>query len=186
MIVAIKYIQTRCIINMKTCAFTGHRPQNLPFGFEEKDRRCRALKKLLRREIIRQIKENGVTHFITGMALGTDMYAAEIVLMLKSRYRNITLECAIPCQSQADKWSPEQQARYRDIVSRCDKQTLIQRMYTADCMHRRNRYMVDQADVLIAVWDGGSGGTGMTVQYAQGQGKPVTVIHPISLMAVNA
>lgn len=30
---------------MKTCAFTGHRPQNLPFGFNEEDERCVDLKK---------------------------------------------------------------------------------------------------------------------------------------------
>ena len=25
------------------CAFTGHRPQNLPFGFDESDEKCVAL-----------------------------------------------------------------------------------------------------------------------------------------------
>ena len=66
----------------KKCAFTGHRPQSLPFGFNEADERCIALKQKLRDEIIRQIEENGVTHFITGMAIGVDMFAAEIVLGL--------------------------------------------------------------------------------------------------------
>lgn len=28
----------------RTCAFTGHRPQNLPFRFNESDKRCIALK----------------------------------------------------------------------------------------------------------------------------------------------
>lgn len=89
----------------KKCAFTGHRPQSLPFGFNEADERCIALKQKLRDEIIRQIEENGVTHFITGMAIGVDMFAAEIVLGLKSAYNGITLECAIPCETQAEKWS---------------------------------------------------------------------------------
>ena len=74
----------------KKCAFTGHRPQSLPFGFNEADERCIALKQKLRDEIIRQIEENGVTHFITGMAIGVDMFAAEIVLGLKSAYNGIT------------------------------------------------------------------------------------------------
>jgi nucleoside 2-deoxyribosyltransferase len=38
--------------------------------------------------------------------------------------------------------------------------------------------MVDHADFIIAVWDGRSSGTGKTVQYAQRQGKPVTIINP--------
>ena len=43
----------------KKCAFTGHRPQSLPFGFNEADERCITLKQKLRDEIIRQIEENG-------------------------------------------------------------------------------------------------------------------------------
>ena len=53
----------------KTCAFTGHRPQKLPFGFNEADERCTALKKLLRTKIIEYIETEHVTHFISGMAL---------------------------------------------------------------------------------------------------------------------
>ena len=63
---------------MKTCAFTGHRPKGL--GYPELDERCAALKEKLRALIIRMIEEEGVTHFISGMAQGVDMYAAEIVL----------------------------------------------------------------------------------------------------------
>ena len=71
---------------MKTvsCAFTGHRPQSLPFGFNETDSRCIALKMALHDQIINLIETNGVTHFISGMAIGVDMFAAEIVLDLKS------------------------------------------------------------------------------------------------------
>ena len=53
-------------MNTKTCAFTGHRPQSLPFGFNESDERCVALKQKLRNEIIRLIEENGVTHVYFG------------------------------------------------------------------------------------------------------------------------
>lgn len=139
---------------MKTCAFTGHRPQNLPFGFNEEDERCIDLKKTLREQIINLIENEGVTHFISGMAIGVDMYAAEIVLGLKASYPGITLESAIPCESQAAKWSEALRDRYFDIASKCDKETLIQTHYSPDCMDKRNRYMVDHADVLIAVWDG--------------------------------
>lgn len=101
---------------------------------------------------------------VTVTICSIDMYAAEIVLGLKSRYKGIILEIAIPCESQAEKWTEEQRDRYFDIASKCDKETLIQHHYTADCMHKRNRYMVDQADFIIAVWDGRPSGTGKTVQ----------------------
>lgn len=166
---------------MKTCAFTGHRPQNLPFGFNEEDERCIDLKKTLREQIINLIENEGVTHFISGMAIGVDMYAAEIVLGLKASYPGITLESAIPCESQAAKWSEALRDRYFDIASKCDKETLIQAHYSPDCMGKRNRYMVDHADVLIAVWDGSPSGTGKTVRYAHQQGKSVITINPRTL-----
>lgn len=109
------------------------------------------------------------------------MYAAEIVLDLKAKYPQITLEAAVPCESQADKWPVKLQRRYHAILSRCDTKTLIQSQYTNDCMQKRNRYMVDKADMVIAVWNGSPSGTGKTVAYAKEQGKPVLMIDPESL-----
>lgn len=166
------------------CTFTGHRPQHLPFGFLEYDPRCIALKKVLRSEITRLI-EQGVTHFISGMAIGVDMYAAEIVIGLKNVYSNITLEGVLPCKSQAQKWSKSLQQRHAEILFQCDKHTCLQESYTPDCMQKRNQYIVNQADVILAVWDGRGGGTANTVKYALSQNKPVRVIHPQTLLVEN-
>lgn len=167
---------------MKTCAFTGHRPQHLPFGMNENDERCVKLKEELKEQIINLIEAENVTHFITGMALGVDLYAAEIVLDLKPRYPSITLESAIPCETQAVKWSMAQRERYYDIAAQCDKETMLQSHYSPDCMDKRNRYMVDHADFIIAVWDGRPSGTGKTVTYARGRnGKSIIVIDPVTL-----
>ena len=167
---------------MKTCAFTGHRPQHLPFGMNKNDERCVKLKEELKEQIINLIETEGVTHFITGMALGVDLYAAEIVLDLKACYPNITLESAIPCETQAVKWSMTQRERYYDIAAQCDKETMLQSHYSPDCMDKRNRYMVDHADFIIAVWDGRHSGTGKTVTYARGRnGKAIIVIDPVTL-----
>ena len=49
-------------------------------------------------------------------------------------------------------------------------------------LRKRNRYMVDHADFIIAVWDGRSSGTGKTVTYARGRnGKAIIVIDPVTL-----
>ena len=108
--------------DVKTCAFTGHRPQSLPFGFNETDERCFALKARIRDEVRKLIEEEGVTHFISGMALGVDMYSAEIVLDLKKEYPQITLECAIPCENQSEKWREADRDRYFGLVEKCDKE----------------------------------------------------------------
>lgn len=71
----------------KTCCFTGHRPQRLPFNFDEQHPVCVRLKELLRQELVRLITEEKVTGFITGMALGIDQICAELVLELKEIYR---------------------------------------------------------------------------------------------------
>lgn len=41
---------------------------------------------------------------------------------------------------------------------------------------KRNEIMVQQADSVLAVWDGKSRGTKYTIEYAKKQGKPVQVI----------
>ena len=58
---------------MKNCCFTGHRPKSLPFGYNESEPECRRMKDRLRETVEKLITEEGVTHFISGMAMGVDM-----------------------------------------------------------------------------------------------------------------
>lgn len=64
-------------LSKSTCCFTGHRPQKLPWGFNEDEERCIEMKRKLKQEIINSIK-NGYINFITGMILGFDMICAEM------------------------------------------------------------------------------------------------------------
>lgn len=86
----LSFTRKRHVAGLK-CAFTGHRPQNLPFRFNETDERCLRLKAELRKLIVQMIEQKNVTHFISGMALGIDTYAAEIVLDLKSQFHSSPL-----------------------------------------------------------------------------------------------
>jgi hypothetical protein len=88
------------------------------------------------------------------MAIGVDMYTAEIVPDLKATYPDITLECAFPCETQAVKWPKPLRDRYYNIAAKCDKETRLQTHCTPDCMLKRNQYMVNQANIILAVWDG--------------------------------
>ena len=94
-------------------AFTGYRPQKMPFGFDETDPRCVDFKKRLR-DTIESFIWLGYRHFISGGALGMDMYAAETVLELKKEYPEILLEMVSPFDAQAAKWAPEYQRRHDD------------------------------------------------------------------------
>ena len=85
--------------------FTGHRPKGLSFGYNERDSRCKKLKKALKKLILNKIQEENTTAFLSGMALGTDIFAAEIVLKLKEKFRDITLTAILPCRTQAARWN---------------------------------------------------------------------------------
>lgn len=164
---------------MKTCCFTGHRPQKLGYG--ENSIQCDELKGRLEELIKNLIEKESVTHFISGVALGVDTYAANIVLNLKAQYPGITLECAIPCETQAVKWNERDRDIYYDLLAKCDKETLLQQNYTSDCMQKRNEYMVDNSDYVIAVWNGKPSGTENTVKYANKKNKVVLLVDPQTL-----
>ena len=93
-------------------AFTGYRPQKMPFGFDESDPRCVDFKKRLH-DTIESLIWQGYQHFISGGAMGMDMFAAETVLELKKEYPEILLEMVSPFDEQAAKWAPEYQKRHR-------------------------------------------------------------------------
>lgn len=158
-----------------TCCFTGHRPDKLPWGLDENSAECRKL----RIEIAIQLEalhSAGIAHFISGMALGCDLLFAEAVLAMREEYDDVTLEAAVPCDSQANSWPEEQKERYNAILSSCDTVTFVQHQYTPGCMLRRNRYMVDSSSVLLACFNGSSGGTMNTLLYARRQGVKTIII----------
>ena len=159
-----------------TCCFTGHRPDRLPWGTDEEDPRCLALKARLA-DALEEEYHAGTRHFICGMARGADLYFAEAVLELRARLPGVTLECARPCESQAHSWPREEQDRYQSILDRCDFETLVQHRYDRGCMARRNRYMVDHAARLIGAYDGvPKGGTDQTVLYALRKGLHLNLL----------
>ena len=157
--------------------FTGHRYHKLGASAKDPQRLIKAIYD----ECERMITEDGAVHFISGMAQGTDIFASLAVLELKEKYPFITLECALPCETQAEKWSDRMRDIYFSVIEHCDKETMVGRHYTHGCMQKRNMYMGDRADRVIAVWDGSGSGTGNTVKYALSSGKPVYRIDPDTL-----
>ena len=93
-------------------------------------------------------------------------------------YKNITLEGAIPCRNQDERWNDESKKRYAKIKKECDFLTYISDEYTPTCMNDRNKYMVDHSAVVIAVWNGKPSGTGNTVRFAKDRGCKVKILNP--------
>lgn len=154
------------------CAFTGHRPEKLPWGTDETDPRCLALKRKLLQTVLAQAA-GGAEAFLCGMARGCDLYFAQAVLTAKQTYPGITLEAWLPCPSQADRWPEKEKWLYQQLLGQCDQVLVLEPEYTDGCMLRRNRAMVERCDRLISVWDGSEGGTAATVRYARRSGRSV-------------
>ena len=161
-----------------TCAFTGHRPEKLPWRRGETDEGCKRLKRALYNQIVRYANA-GVTDYLSGMAEGVDTWAVQSVLLLRRQSSSIRLHCILPCTARADLWSVSAQERYRSILEQADSIVYVRRNYTGDCMLARNRFLVEHAALLLAVYNGEArGGTAATVRYARKLGREIWVLDP--------
>lgn len=165
---------------MKRCCFTGHRPKRFPWGDNESDSRCIVLKALLKDEIRRAISL-GCFSFISGGALGVDIWAAEIVLEEKESNPIVTLELAIPFREHNRAISLNDVARLERIHTQADLLTIVTHGVShIQAFQLRDRYMVDKSDMLIAVYDDRSdikGGTYRTLEYAKSKGLVIVQIN---------
>ena len=126
--------------NKSVCFFTGHR--KLPAD------KIEHIITRLDSEIDRLIKL-GVTDFISGGALGFDQIAASLIVAKKEMGHNIRLIFALPCKNQDKDWTAEQKQLYRSLLSEADEVRYISEEYTADCMKKRNYYMVDNSAYCV-------------------------------------
>jgi uncharacterized phage-like protein YoqJ len=159
----------------ETCCFTGHRPSKLPWGENETDRRCLALKQRLAKAL-EDAYGKGMRHFICGMALGADFYFCEAAIALREQYSGVTVEAALPCEEQAAGWKERDRRRYFSLIEQCDYETMVQRLYDRQCMLRRDRYMVDRSAMIIGVYGGFLGGTMYTLSYAMKKGLETVLL----------
>jgi len=162
----------------KACAFTGYRPSKLPWGYDEHDARCMEFKFRLR-ESLEYLIGKGYVDFLSGGALGFDLMAAEMVLSLREKYPWIRLVMVIPFDGQADRWTEDQRRRWLSVIEVSDRVVHISHDYDKGVFFRRNHYLVGQADLLLAAFDGQPGGTAGTIAYAKRHGVKVARISPV-------
>lgn len=163
-----------------TCAFTGHRPKSFPWKYNEATPDCVLLKEVLAKQI-KLLADRGVTDWLSGMAQGTDLWCAQIVLGLRKKNSALRLCCVLPCEDQEVKWPAPIQEQYRSILGQANDVIYVGRKYRRECMLKRNRWMVDHSSILSAVYNGSfRSGTGMTVRYARQLGREIYIFDPIA------
>lgn len=169
----------------RTCCFTGHRPNKFPWGYKENDARFLEYKDKLK-EVIVTLYSKGINWFIVGGAQGFDTWAAEIVIELKEKHKDIVLEVAIPCRTQDNLWSKKAKERYKNIIDNAQKLTIISHEYTNLCMHQRNDYMLKKSSIVVAGYiEGVKGGTYSTIKKAQRLNKKVIIIENKKLLGLK-
>jgi uncharacterized phage-like protein YoqJ len=159
----------------RTCGFIGYRFRDLPFDVDENYERCKKIKSNLKQKIEEAVL-NGYIHFICGFELGIDLFFAEIVLELREKYTYITLESALASETQANNWQENYRERYFDLLSYCDKETYISRKYYEGCILNKNKYIVEQSSMIIAMFDIKCDGTMWTINYAMQNEREIVLI----------
>ena len=142
-------------------AGTGHRPGKI-FDYSPE-----AFTKLINLAS-EWLEENKPDKVISGMAMGWDMALAQATID-----KNIPLICAIPCKNQDKMWSHSIRFLYSTILLEAvtnpihDVVYVSTRDYDNKCMQKRNEWMVDNSDTVLALWDGSIGGTNNCLKYAE-------------------
>ncbi len=163
---------------IQACSFTGHRPKSFSFGADETSAEFAEFYQRLRNTII-QVCNAGCRRFYCGMAEGVDLWCAEIVLSLRDHFRPaLEIIPVVPYFAQPDTMSKINKERYRAVMDASSERFLVSRRFTKSCFLKRNQFLVDSADALIAVLKKGEerSGTGQTVRYATKKKKTIFLI----------
>jgi len=151
------------------CCVTGHRPKGFLF-----ERRGNLYSSYLTRlqQMLSDLTDCGYSHFITGMADGADLDFARTVIELRLKKSDILLEAAMPYPAVPSKRKSMYSKERELILAGCDMIHTVSPYYHRGCMQKRNQYMVDRADIVLAIWNGSEhGGTWNTICYALASGK---------------
>lgn len=167
---------------MDTVCVTGHRPDRM-FGYDLNNEGWQTLKEQFKKIL----KEENVKRAMSGMALGTDMVFAYAVFELQEEGYPIELIAAVPCLNQDALWARESKQMFHEILDKATEVVYVSNEeYTQGCLEARNRYMVDNSDGVISVWDGvPKGGTFHCISYAKKVGKPIHEIKVIKTTKIS-
>lgn len=141
---------------------TGHRSERIPNMQYVKTQLGHAFNDLAARRVLQ------------GMCEGTDLVAAR-----KAYDMHIPFWAVIPWKGFRPPASIEGIWTNAKVYSEKVVYVSDSMIFTGpDLYHARNRFIVDNSDVLVAVWDGfPRGGSYQTIQYAKKKKKPIFLIH---------
>lgn len=148
---------------MTTASITGHRPERIPY------------KEYVQFQLTLAFNDLKVDRVIQGMASGVDLWSARMAFHSRIPY--------VAVRPWAGHTPPKQdKAIYNYALGLADEIVIVNESekFLGNWMYqRRNEWMVDHADLVIAVWDGEPrGGTYNCIKYALEKNRPVWWISP--------
>ena len=160
------------------CCATGHRPNKLG-GYSTEA--FSLLENICYYWITDNVEKLKITHFISGMALGWDQAVAEAVINYNTfgKYTKlIKLTAALPFAGQEIKWPIESKKLYFKLLSLCDEIVYVSDVgYNPAKMQIRNEWMVNKSDLVVAMFDGTTGGTHNCIKYAKSKNKQIVNLY---------
>lgn len=159
----------------KTVCFTGHRPEKLPGHGDRESAILNIIKSMLYYRIY-MAAQTGYKYFISGLARGVDLWAAESVIQIKNKFPDIKLVCAKPFPEHGSAFKDRDLWSLNNVLERSDDVICVSDSYSADCYKVRNRFMVDHSSCLIGVVGNYKSGTGQTIAYARKKGLEISLI----------
>lgn len=144
-------------------ALTGHRSED-----------CEAEEIVRLKARVKLQYTPGITVVISGMANGLDLWGADEALNL-----GIDVWAARPWAGHTPRASDTE--LYERVIAKASTVANVTESEEFPgnwCYHKRNEWMVDHADAVMAYWnmDKQSGGTFACVKYAKKVGKPISNI----------
>jgi uncharacterized phage-like protein YoqJ len=170
---------------MATACFTGHRKLGEAYyNSNSPSTEWHTLRQYMDQVVKDMIDAPyNVDHFISGLAIGVDLLAAESVAYVRvfAKGKVVKLTGAMPFPSQPNKWPESTRQHWHNVCQLCNEVVSVSAdPYSPQKMQVRNEWMVDLSDYVIAVWNGEkSGGTWNCMSYALGKNKSVLAIQPI-------
>ncbi|WP_302604242.1 SLOG family protein [uncultured Alistipes sp.] len=146
-------------------AFTGHRTY------------CGEAAAALQRAV-ETLYAEGCRTFLSGMAAGFDMAAAETVLACRDRLPGLRLVAVVPFEGHINRFSNSDRERFGRIVAAADETTVLSARYHRGVYMQRNDYLVSHAARLVAWFDGSPGGTFYTLCRALQAGRRIDNLCP--------
>ena len=162
------------------CAVIGQPPMRFPWGFDEEDEGCNALKLALAQRIM-ELRQQGVTRFAVVADCGIGLYAGEIVNALRRTDADLMLFVVTLHEEQATKWAPYLRERYFQLLADCSIMEAASLHQTPDCEYDAYRRIIDYADIVLVVYDPATArgdAVDRAMAYAAAQKLPMSTIQP--------